>query len=106
MVALENNNYMENTEKQELFICACHKVEHQMIMRWWEDDDEEEKLVCCEIHLNKLPFFKRLIHGIKYILGYTSAVGDFEEFIFKQEDAYRLQKMVTFLKNKENVGNK
>lgn len=95
----------ENKEKQELFICACHKVEHQMIMRWWEDDDNE-KLVCCEIHLNKLPFFERLIHGIKYIFGYTSAVGDFEEFIFKEEDAYRLQKMVTFLKNKKNAGNK
>ena len=95
----------ENKEKQELFICACHKVEHQMIMRWWEDDDNE-KLVYSEIHLNKLPFFERLIHGIKYIFGYTSAVGDFEEFIFKEEDAYRLQKMVTFLKNKKNAGNK
>ena len=97
---------MENNkeEKQEIFICSCANVEHQMVMRWCVDANPKE--VYCEIHLNKLPFFKRLIHGIKYIFGYTSAVGDFEEFIFKEEDAYRLQKMVTYLKNKKNARSK
>lgn len=94
----------ENKEKQEIFICSCANVAHQMVMRWCEDANPKE--VYCEIHLNKLPFFKRLIHGVKYIFGYTSAVGDFEEFIFKEEDAYRLQKMVTFLKSKKNGKNK
>lgn len=95
---------VENNEKQEIFTCACSNVEHQMVMRWWSDD--AIPVVCCEIHLNKLPFFKRLVHGIKYIFGYKCAYGDFQEFLFKQEDAYRLQKMVTFLKNKKNARNK
>lgn len=93
-----------NKEKQEIFICSCDNVEHQIVMRWWEDVNPKE--VYCEIHLNKLPFFKRLVHGIKYIFGHKSTFGKFQEFIFKQEDAYRLQKMVTFLKNKKNVRNK
>ena len=87
-----------NTEKKEVFICSCHNVEHQMVVRW--DEDEEPKMVYCEIHLNELPFFKRLWNGLKYIFGHKSNYGHFQEFIFSSKDAYRLQKFVTYLKKK------
>ena len=85
-------------EKKEVFFCACEKSEHQLVVRWF--DDEKPSVVYCEVHLAELPPLKRLWLGIKYIFGYKSKYGHFQEFIFKNEDAYRLQKFVTFLKKK------
>lgn len=87
-------------DKQELFICACNSVEHQLIMSYFTDEKYGE-VYCC-IHLKpERNVFKRIIHAVKYILGHRSVYGDFDEFIFKPEDAGRLQKVVDCL-NKEN----
>ena len=68
--------------EQKLIVCACHNVEHQMII----DYDKEDNLAYVEFHLVKLPFFKRVKHGIKYIFGHKSRYGDFDEMII--DDAY------------------
>jgi len=60
-------------------------------------DPEEYKEVYLHVHLNKHKFFKRLWYGIRYIFGYTSRFGDWEEFIFKQEDADRLRTIADHL---------
>lgn len=45
------------------------------------------------------PFGKEGVkHGIKYIFGYRSMFGDFDEFIFKKEDVHKLERVVEFLK--------
>lgn len=62
---------------EKLIVCACFNVEHQMIIEY----DEEDNLAYVEYHLAKLPFWKRLWHGIKYIFGYRSKYGDFDEMI-------------------------
>ena len=85
-------------ELQELIICACHNAEHQMIFRTIEGDDD----VYVDIHLCKLPFFKRLWHGIKYIFGYTSKYGDFDEIIITPDDAQKLDDVVFWLKTNHN----
>lgn len=36
-------------KKQELFTCACHSVEHQLIMSYFTDDGYNE--VYCSVHL-------------------------------------------------------
>lgn len=77
----------------ELLICACSSDEHQIIFH----KDEDEKMVYCTIHLVTLPFWQRLIHGIKYIFGYKCKYGNFEEFILDSRHTDKLKELVKFL---------
>ena len=76
--------------EEELFICTCHSLEHQVI--FWKDNDDGE--VYINVHLSKHGFFRRLVHGIKYIFGYSSRYGNWDEFIFKPEDLKKLKEFL------------
>lgn len=43
-----------------------------------------------EIHLSPLPFRCRLVNAIRYLLGYRSKWGDFQEIILSPETALEL----------------
>ena len=88
-------------EVTKLFICACNSVEHQLIMSYFADDKE----VYCSVHLKpEANVFKRIWKAVKYIFGHRSIYGDFDEFIFKPEDANKLQQVVDYLKeNRERI---
>lgn len=88
---------MEVKEQRETLICQCHSIEHQISFNWVEYEDLEGE-VYMEIHLSKLPFWKRLKHGIKYIFGYRCMYGCFDEVILKKGDVHKLEKVVEFLK--------
>ena len=91
-------NIMEN--KKEILICDCHSTEHQIIFLYEEEEDENgEKYPVCyaHIHLNKLSFWRRIIYGVKYIFGYQSRYGAFEEFIFNPEDSIKIQNLSDYL---------
>lgn len=88
--------------KRELFICSCENIEHQIVFSYFEDDNIHN--VYITTHLNKKPFWKRLKYGIKYIFGYQSKYGAFDEFIFNPNDAIKLQKVVDFLKDEKENG--
>lgn len=88
---------VENPPKlnHELFICECNNVEHQLIFSYFTD----EKEVYVTIHL--LPeynIWNRIIAAFKYIFGYKSRHGNFDEFIFQKEDADKLQSIVNHLR--------
>lgn len=68
----------------ELFLCECSSAEHQLIVT--KDND----YVYFQLHLAMLPWWKRLILGVKYIFGYRSKYGDFDEIIFNPETARKL----------------
>lgn len=86
----------------DLLICQCHSTDHQLIFLYDEDKDENgnitDKTVYIHIHLAKHSFWKRLFYGIKYIFGYKSRYGAFDEFIIKPEDANKFEKATEFLK--------
>jgi hypothetical protein len=88
-----NNNFtsMENiSSDRSIFVCTCHSLEHQYSF-WYSKEDG----LYCEPHLNTtLPFYKRLILGIKYIFGYKSRIGAWDEFIFKKEDLDKLKNII------------
>jgi hypothetical protein len=84
---------MENNE--QIMICECSSVEHQIVFSKFEDDD----FVYCMIHLKKLSFFKRLIHGIKYIFGYKCRYGDFEEFMLGKKNINKLKEIINLIEN-------
>lgn len=83
-------------DNEEVLICSCHNIEHQLIITYSKDCGCN--CVYCYIHLAKLPFLKRLKHGLKYIFGYKSMYGDFEEFIFNPKDVKKMQRVVKYLK--------
>lgn len=83
-------------DDKEILVCACHSVEHQVVISY----DEEDNQAYISIHLVPLySFWKRFVHGIKYIFGYRCKYGDFDEFLFKEEHAEKLQELVEKLKN-------
>ena len=108
---------MEKKLPIELLICTCHNTEHQLILLHEYDEeikkdadgneikDESGKFIydkkypMCyvHVHLKKGGFFERLKHGVKYIFGHQCRYGAFDEFIFKPEDAPRLQQLVDHL---------
>lgn len=104
----------------ELFICECHSTDHQMIfIHEYEEEirkddngnevrDADDKLIydkkypmCyAHVHLSSHSFWSRVKYGMKYIFGYKSRYGAFDEFIFNPEDAPRLQQLVDHLNEK------
>ena len=108
---------MEKKLPIELLICACHNTEHQLILSHEYDEDikldadgnemkdangkfiYDKKYPICyaHVHLKKHYFWSRLKYAIKHIFGYQCRYGAFDEFIFKPEDAPRLQQLVDHL---------
>lgn len=85
----------ENKEKDsKILVCACHNIEHQIMI--YKDEDEKEGFLT--IHLKHDGLWKRIKNAIKYIFGYKSMYGDFDEFFFKKEHADALIDFGNFLK--------
>lgn len=82
--------------EQEFFICRCNSPEHQLIFTYFSDEVNGDVYV--SVHLKPDSFWKRIRNAIKYVFGYRSKYGDFDEFIFKKEDANKLQSVVDYLK--------
>ena len=85
----------------ELLICECDSTEHQIILLYDEDEDKDGNIIptCyAHIHLAKISFWRRIIYAVKYLFGYQSRYGAFEEFIFNPKDAPKLQELVDYLK--------
>lgn len=88
------NNFLKN---DEILVCACHSTEHQIVIQ----KDEEENVLYCSIHLCPLPWYKRIVNGMKYIFGYRCKYGDFDEFIFDKNHVILLSQMTEFLRNEK-----
>ena len=61
--------------------------------------DDEDRDVYVSVHLSPDSFWKRIWNSIKYIFGYRCMFGHFDEFVFKKQDAGKLQRVVDFLKS-------
>ena len=96
-------NKNEHTQT-EFILCECESLEHLCVLRFFEDkvpvvDGEMNlKFVTLSVRLKQLPFFRRLVHGIKYIFGHTSVFGDYDEFIISKEYASKFKKVHDYLK--------
>lgn len=82
--------------KNELVLCSCNNTEHQLLFLGYEDSEIGNE-VYIHIHLPTQSFWKRLKHGIKYILGYKSRYGDFDEIVLNKDHAKQFSKVVNFL---------
>lgn len=80
-------------KSEEWIICECSSLEHFMRISYEPDFDE---CVYVTIHLSSLSFWQRLKLGIRYILGYKSRYGNFEEIVLSKE---KLKKVIDVLSN-------
>jgi hypothetical protein len=87
---------MTKNELPSVIICECSSTEHQMILY----PDIEERTIYCHVHLFKYGFFRRLKAAFKYLFGYKSRFGAWDEFIIKREYADKLREMADILDGK------
>lgn len=66
-------------------------------MIWLPDPDKNDRNIYIHFHLPTQPFWKRLKHGIKYIFGYKSKFGDFDEIILDQRHYRQLVEASEYL---------
>jgi hypothetical protein len=64
--------------------CACHSPDHTM--RFHIENDA----IYLTVHLTHDTFYGRIKKGVKYILGYTSRYGHFDEFIIRKDQQPQL----------------
>jgi len=81
--------------KNEILVCECSSLEHMVVIRY---DDED---VYLGVHLTKRSFLDRLKYGIKYIFGYQSTYGAFEEVILHKDHLEGFENIVKELKFKQ-----
>lgn len=86
--------------KPEFFECSCHSPEH--VMHWHLDLDEPAWLFI-NFHLSPDVWWKRIMHAVMYIFGYTSRYGHFDEFMVRQEDC---DKLIEILQKYRSVAGK
>lgn len=101
MTELPKIDYKEevhNPIETDLLICACSSSEHQIIIK--RADWGDQKWHTVQIHLTSSDsFWNRVKTGIKYIFGYKSKYGDFDEIIIEKEHVPQLRKLITHLEN-------
>ena len=86
------------TNTTEIFICECHSLEHQAKFFY----DGEDNRLYVYVHLARHGFWKRLVAGIKYIFGYSSRFGEWDQFIFKEEDEGKLREFLNQIKREKD----
>lgn len=80
----------KNKTSGVVVICECGSSEHQLIIRTFDDDED----VYVDVHLASLPFWKRVKYAFKYIFGYKSQFGAFDEIIINKQEFKQLHKKI------------
>jgi len=84
--------------KRTLFVCRCYSIEHSFVVSADEDD------LFIEVHLSSAPFWVRLKNAVRYVLGYKSKWGDFEEILLSPCQALDLgDKIVEWAQGESSV---
>jgi hypothetical protein len=80
---------MDITKKRLFTICDCQDPEHQFVLTYYEDDEEKEMYM--QVHLvNYDNFFRRLWTAVRYLFGYRSRYGEFDEVVLNLDSVRTL----------------
>jgi hypothetical protein len=82
--------------QENILICSCFSSDHQIII-YKTTDSLYGPEAYMHIHLCPRPFWHRLKYAIKYVLGYNSKVGAWDEFAFHSGHVNKLQDLVNHL---------
>ena len=92
---IPNRKKEEEIFTTEIFLCECHSSEHQYLFHYMEDEHRNE--VSIQPHLVRRSFWYRVKYAFKYIFGYKSRFGAWDEFIINPDDIPKLKKVIAFL---------
>jgi len=84
-------------DKQLFLLCSCYSPEHQIIIHLNKGGDMFPPEAYIRIHLVRQSFWYRLMHAIKYVLGYKSKYGAWDEFILDKTHAESLREVAKHL---------
>jgi hypothetical protein len=82
--------------KDEIIICECGNAEHQWIIRQFDDCDD-----CIFVHVHlQMPrsFWRRVVYAFRYLFGYRSRYGAFDEIILSRQHAEQFAQLSEHLK--------
>ncbi len=79
----------EEFKETEVFICDCNSIEHQAKFYYWKGENYDTFNIL--IHLTTYKnVFKRIWYALKYIFGYKSRFGAWDEFLMSSDDQKKL----------------
>lgn len=78
--------------------CVCHSPEHTLQFKYYPDNDDP--FLGVYVLLLPAPWYRRLWQGLKYIFGYTSVYGYFDEFLLRTKDVGDLIDFLTAVKKR------
>jgi hypothetical protein len=86
---------------KEVFICDCFSNEHQLVLCYMFGDDELDfDTMTFQFYLNPtFGFWKRIGVAIRYIFGYKSKYGDWDDYMVNHKDCDKLIDYFQKLKN-------
>lgn len=80
--------------EQDLVVCSCGDVSHQLIISIFDyttSSGKNQADCFLQIHLNKLSFFERIKVAFKYIFGFQCKYGAFNEVIIDKTNAEKIK---------------
>ncbi len=76
----------------EYFSCDCGTPDHIFRIMYFTDSKEaEDDYLFCSVHLTRGSFWRRLKNGLRYIFGFDSRYGQWDEVLLGKEEALRLR---------------
>ena len=79
--------------------CICHSLDHT----WKFYINEEDNIIYVSTYLRSSPFFSRVWRGLRYILGYKSRYGDFDEFLIDGQQKDNIINLLNRIKNEDTT---
>jgi hypothetical protein len=86
--------------EHSILICSCSSTDHQMVI-YKNTDPLYGPEAYVHIHLAKRPFWYRVKYAFKYIFGYKSRFGAWDEFILEPKHLDVLEDLVEHLHTNE-----
>ena len=98
MTLLGSKNQTEMSQNNHhILICSCYSTEHQMVFHKSEGNDWYPPEVYVHVHLVRRSFWYRLKYALKYIFGYKSMYGGWDEFILDKSHVKDLEAIIQHL---------
>lgn len=70
--------------------CQCESLEHSI--RFYYEPDLE--CVVLDTHIIRIPLWKRIVYAIKYVFGYQSKYGAFDETLLNVDNIEELKEFL------------
>lgn len=89
----------QNDIVRDLLVCECSSMDHQLVINYFKGDTDP--FVYVHVHLSHKGFLERIKYAFRYIFGFKSTYGAFEEVILGPEHVTNLLTIVNHIKEVE-----